>query len=34
VLWGVGMDSNIVAASLKAVTSAANRVASPVRAGA
>ena len=32
VLWGVGMDSNIVAASLKAVTSAANRVASPVRA--
>ncbi|HJQ55690.1 MAG TPA: 2-isopropylmalate synthase [Vineibacter sp.] len=34
VLWGVGMDSNIVAASLKAVTSAANRVASPVRSGA
>ncbi|WP_296319291.1 2-isopropylmalate synthase [Reyranella sp.] len=27
VLWGVGMDSNIVAASLKAVTSAANRAA-------
>ena len=27
VLWGVGMDSNIVAASLKAVTSAANRIA-------
>ncbi|MCX7360666.1 MAG: 2-isopropylmalate synthase, partial [Alphaproteobacteria bacterium] len=25
VLWGVGMDSNIVTASLKAVTSAANR---------
>jgi len=25
VLWRVGMDSNIVAASLKAVTSAANR---------
>jgi 2-isopropylmalate synthase len=25
VLWGVGMDSNIVAASLKAVTCAANR---------
>ena len=24
-LWGVGMDSNIVTASLKAVTSAANR---------
>ena len=23
--WGVGMDSNIVTASLKAVTSAANR---------
>ncbi|MBL8675698.1 MAG: 2-isopropylmalate synthase, partial [Rhodospirillales bacterium] len=34
VLWGVGMDSNIVAASLKAVTSAANRVASPVKGGA
>ncbi|WP_414731385.1 2-isopropylmalate synthase [Vineibacter terrae] len=32
VLWGVGMDSNIVAASLKAVTSAANRIASPVSA--
>ncbi|OYY39932.1 MAG: 2-isopropylmalate synthase [Rhodospirillales bacterium 24-66-33] len=27
VLWGVGMDSNIVAASLKAVTCAANRAA-------
>ena len=27
VLWGVGMDSNIVTASLKAVTSAANRAA-------
>jgi len=27
VVWGVGMDSNIVAASLKAVTSAANRIA-------
>ena len=26
VLWGVGMDSNIVTASLKAVTSAANRL--------
>jgi len=25
VLWGVGMDSNIVTASLKAVTCAANR---------
>ena len=25
ILWGVGMDSNIVAASLKAVTCAANR---------
>ncbi|MCW5748785.1 MAG: 2-isopropylmalate synthase [Alphaproteobacteria bacterium] len=34
VLWGVGMDPNIVAASLKAVTSAANRVASPIRASA
>ncbi len=32
VLWGVGMDSNIGAASLKAVTSAANRIASPVSA--
>ncbi len=32
VMWGVGMDPNIVAASLKAVTSAANRVASPVKA--
>jgi 2-isopropylmalate synthase len=29
VLWGVGMDSNIVTASLKAVTSAANRAAAP-----
>ena len=27
VLWGVGMDSNIVTASLKAVTCAANRAA-------
>jgi 2-isopropylmalate synthase len=27
VLWGVDMDSNVVAASLKAVTSAANRAA-------
>ena len=27
VVWGVGMDPNIVAASLKAVTSAANRIA-------
>ena len=27
VLWGVGMDANIVAASLKAVTCAANRAA-------
>ena len=26
VLWGVGMDANIVTASLKAVTSAVNRV--------
>ena len=25
VLWGVGMDANIVTASLKAVTSAVNR---------
>ena len=25
VLWGVGIDSNIVTASLKAVTCAANR---------
>ena len=25
ILWGVGMDANIVTASLKAVTSAANR---------
>jgi 2-isopropylmalate synthase len=25
VLWGVGVDSNIVTASLKAVTCAANR---------
>ena len=28
VLWGVGMDSNIVTASLKAVTCAANRAVS------
>jgi 2-isopropylmalate synthase len=27
VVWGVGMDANIVAASLKAVTSAVNRAA-------
>ncbi|MGE0422441.1 MAG: 2-isopropylmalate synthase [Reyranellaceae bacterium] len=27
IVWGVGMDPNIVAASLKAVTSAANRIA-------
>ena len=27
IVWGVGMDANIVAASLKAVTSAANRIA-------
>ncbi len=27
ILWGVGMDSNIVTASLKAVTCAANRAA-------
>ena len=27
VLWGVGVDSNIVTASLKAVTCAANRAA-------
>jgi 2-isopropylmalate synthase len=26
VVWGVGMDANIVTASLKAVTSAINRV--------
>ena len=26
VVWGVGMDPNIVTASLKAVTSAVNRV--------
>ena len=25
VVWGVGMDANIVTASLKAVTSAVNR---------
>jgi hypothetical protein len=25
-VWGVGMDANIVTASLKAVTSALNRV--------
>ncbi len=32
VLWGVGVDPNIVVASLKAVTSVANRAASGVRA--
>ncbi len=32
VLWGVGIDSNIVAASLKAVTSAAIRAAAAKRA--
>jgi 2-isopropylmalate synthase len=31
VIWGVGVDPNIVTASLKAVTSAANRAASGVR---
>ena len=31
VIWGVGIDPNIVTASLKAVTSAANRAASGVR---
>jgi 2-isopropylmalate synthase len=32
VVWGVGMDANVVAASLKAVTGAANRVLEPAAA--
>jgi 2-isopropylmalate synthase len=32
VVWGVGMDANVVAASLKAVTSAANRALEPAAA--